>query len=248
MAKEHIDTEDSIVSIDGTPIEGIDPEAIPFPKPKRDSKPVTKLGDTVKRKGSKILDPGTASFTGIRIPGDSGQIALVTAAADGQEHTIQITVPESALVFEYQTFVSTFYEGIRDENTLDYTCELDCTGGFVRSATYAGITSIEGAGVGITYFPSTANSALGTTVENVIFHEANGITTDTIEVTAAAASYIGVSFDGGSTWTALTSGTASGIPTANYPAAGAVSKALIKVMETDKATRFVNLFLVRASA
>lgn len=247
MVKEHIDTDLSTVKIDGVAIEGIDPESIPFPKPTRDTKLVTTIKDTVKRKGLKILDPGSASLTGIRIPSDAGQVDLIAASTDGQEHTIQITVPDAALTFEYQAYVSTFYEGVRDENTLDFTVDLECTGGFVRSATYAEITSIEGAGDGIAHFPSTANSELAATANDVIFLEATGITTDTVTVTAEDASYIGISYDNGSTWNELTSGTGGTFLKTSWPAAGAVSKAIIKVMESNKATRFVNLYVARAA-
>lgn len=246
MVKEHIDTTESTVSIDGISIDGIDPESLPFPKPKRGSKSVTTLKDRVMRNAPKILDPGEASFSGIRIPGDAGQTALVSAADDAEEHIIQITIPEAGLVFEFAAFVSTFYEGQRDENTLDFTVDLQCTGGFVRSATSAGITSIEGAGVGIAYSPAAANTALPATATAVIFKEATGITTDTVEVTAASASYIGISYNNGSTWTTLTSGTAASISSTYWPAAGALSEALIMVQEDLKATRFVKLFIARA--
>jgi len=246
MAKEHIDTTLSTVSIDGTDIDGISPDSLPFPKPSRDTKDVTTIKDTVRRKGLKLLDPGSSSFSGIAIPGDPGQVALVAASNDMQEHTIQIVVPESGLTFEYQAYVTTDYPTQEDENTLYFNVDLEVTGGFERSATLAGITSIEGAAVAVAYSPSTANSALGATVTDVIFKETTGITTDTVEVTAASASYIGISYDGGSTWSALTSGTAATFSTTYWPTAGNHAKAIIKVMEADKATRFVNLFVARA--
>jgi hypothetical protein len=246
MTKEHIDTTESTVSIDGTVIDGITPGSIPFPKPSRDTKDVTTMKDTVRKKGLKILDPGSASFSGIAIPGDAGQIALKAASNDMQEHTIQISIPEASLTYEYQAYISTDFPSEEDENTLMFNCDLEVTGGFVESATFAGITSIEGAAAGIAYSPATANTALAATANDVIFIEATGITSDTVEVTAAASSYIGISYDNGKTWTQLTSGTPANFLSTSWPDAGGLAKALIKVMETSKATRFVNLFIARA--
>lgn len=248
MVKEHIDTTGSTVKIDGTTIEGITPGSIPFSKPSRDTKEVTTQKDTVRRYGLKLLDPGEASFQGIYIANDAGQLALKTAADGLAEHTIQIVITEAGITYEYQAFVSTFYLSEEDENTLMFNCDLRVTGGFTKATTSAAITSIEGAGAGVKHYPSTANSALATTANDVLFYEANGVTTDTVEVTAAAASYLGISYDNGTTWVTLTSGTAATFSTTYYPAAGAIGKALIKVMETDKATRFVNLFVIQASA
>jgi len=246
MVKEHIDTTESTIKIDGIVIDGVTPGSIPFSKPSRDTKNVTTMKDTVMKKGLKILDPGSASFAGIAIPGDAGQIALKAASNDMKEHTIQITIAESGQIFEYQAYVSTFFPSEEDDNTLFFNCDLEVTGGFNDSTTYAGITSIEGAGAGIAYSPALANTALPATANDVIFEEATGILTDTIEVTAASASYIGISYDGGKNWTELTSGTAATISSTIWPAAGGLAKALIMVQEANKATRFVNLFIARA--
>lgn len=250
MSKEHIDTTLSTVKIDGTEIDGITPGSLPFPKPSRDTKDVTTIKDLVRKKGLKILDPGTASFAGIAIPGDAGQILLLAASDDMQEHTIQITVPEASLVFEYQGYISTYYPSEEDENTLYFNTDIEVTGGFVRSAVYAGITSIEGAGAGVAYYPATANTAFDASgngiVQDIIIYEANGVTTDTIEVTAADADYIGISYNNGSTYTEMTSGTALAIPVASYPAAGALKKAVLRVAQDTKASRFVNIFITHA--
>lgn len=248
MSKGHIDTTLSTVSIDGTAIEGITPGSLPFSKPSRDKKEVTTNKDTVRRYGMKLLEPGEASFQGIYIPNDPGQLALKTAADGLAEHTLQINITEAGVIYEYQAFVATFYQTEEDENTLMFNCDLIVTGGFTKATTSAAITSIEGAGAGVKHYPSTANTALGATVTDVIIYEANGVTTDTIEVTAAAASSIEISYNNGTTWATLTSGTAATFSTTYYPAAGAIGKALIKVAETNKATRFVNIFVIQASA
>jgi hypothetical protein len=255
MVKEHIDTTEGSVSIDGTVINGISPDSIPFPKPSRGTKDVTTLKDTWQKKGVKLPDPGKASFTGMRIPGDAGQIALLAASKDGKEHVIQINIPEAGEVFTYNAFVSTDAPESKDE-TYQFSCDLEATGEPTIATTYASITSIEGAAVGITYSPASANTAFPaapstayavTSVANyVIFKETADITTDTVEVTAASASYIGLSVDGGKNWTELTSGTAATIPASIWPATGTISKALIMVTETGKATRFVDLFIARA--
>ena len=246
MAKEHIDTTESTVSIDGTVIDGITPGSIPFPKPSRDTKDVTTMKDIVRKKGLKILDPGSASFSGIYIPGDAGQLALIAASDDLQEHTIQINIAEAGIVYEYQAYVSTSYPSEEDENTLMFNVDLEVTGGFLKTTTYAGITSIEGAAAGITYCPSTMSSALASGDNDTVIKETTGITSDTIKVTAASASYIGISYDNGSTWTELTSGTAAAFSSTYWPAAGGLAKALLKVMEANKATRFVRVFVARA--
>jgi|GEM_PF-6189081 len=246
MTKEHIDTTLSTVSIDGTVIEGITPGSLPFSKPSRDKKEVTTNKDTVRRYGMKLLEPGEASFQGIYIPNDPGQLALKTAADGLAEHTIQINITEAGIIYEYQAFVATFYQSEEDENTLMFNCDLIVTGGFSKTTTSAAITSIECAAVAVAYSPSTANSALAASANDVIIMETTGITTDTVKVTAAAASYIGISYDGGTTWSQLTSATAAPFSATYWPAAGSLAKALIKVMETNKATRFVNLFIVRA--
>lgn len=256
MVKEHIDTTESTIKIDGVVIDGVTPGSLPFPKPSRDTKDVTTMKDTVRKKGLKILDPGSASFSGIAIPGDPGQIAMKAASNDMKEHTFTIEITESGQIFEYQAYVSTDYPSEEDENTLFFNCDLEVTGGFVESTTFAAITSIEGAAADITYSPGVANSAfpaapaaadvLTSTANTVIFKEATGIASDTVKVTAAASSYIGISYDGGKTWTKLTSGTAATISSTIWPAAGGLGKALIMVQETGKATRFVNLFIARA--
>lgn len=256
MVKEHIDTTESTIKMDGTVIDGVTPGSLPFPKPSRDTKDVTTMKDTVRKKGLKILDPGSASFSGIAIPGDAGQIALKAASNDAKEHTFQITIAESGQIFEFQAYVATDYPSEEDENTLFFNCDLEVTGGFVDTTTYAGITSIEGAAAGIAYSPAVANTAfpaapsaaniLTSTANTVIFKEATGIASDTVEVTAASASYIGISYDGGKTWTELTSGTAATISSTVWPAAGGLGKALIMVQEDGKATRFVTLFIARA--
>ena len=107
-------------------------------------------------------------------------------------------------------------------------------------------TTIAGAAIGVAHSPATASTALPTTANDVIVMETTGITTDSINVTAAGADYIGISYDAGTTWTAMTSGTGLAVPATKWPAAGALTKALIKVEETDKATRFVNIFISRA--
>lgn len=246
MVKEHTDTTGSTIKIDGISIDGVTPGSLPFPKPTRDTKDVTTMKDTVRKKGLKILDPGSASFSGIAIPGDAGQIALKAASNDAKEHTFTIEIDESGQIFEYQAYVATDYPSEEDENTLYFNCDLEVTGGFIESITFAGITSIEGAGAGIAYSPAAANTALPSTANDVIFLEATGIATDTVEVTAASASYIGISYDGGKNWTELTSGTAATISSTIWPAAGGLAKALLMVQEANKATRFVNLFIARA--
>lgn len=248
MTYDHIDIYESTIAIDGTTIHGIKDDAIPFPQGSTGTKDVSTQDDgTVMRKGLKRFDPGSVDIVGFIISNDAGQTALWDAYGDRALHTITVTIPDAGEVYSYKAYVSKFVPG-NDENSYTFTATLEVSGQPTRSTTTAGITSIEGAGAGIAYFPVNANSALSTSAGVVIFHEANGVTTDTVEVTAASASAIEISYDSGSTWTALSTGVASTFSTTYYPAAGAVAEAVIKVEEADKATRFVKLLIVQASA
>ena len=248
MSFGHIDIYGTTVAIDGTTIHGVDPTTIPFPKGSTGSKNTSTLDDgTIMAKGAKMYDPGSADISGNIINGDSGQGKLWDAFLDRALHTITITIPLAGEVFSYSARILKFEPGQGDD-TYRWTATLDISGMATRAITFAGITSIEGAGAGITYFPSTANSALASDATIVIFHEATGITTDTVEVTAADADYIGISYDDGYSWAELTSGSAATFSTSYYPAAGAIGEALIKVEEAEKATRFVKLLMARASA
>lgn len=243
---DHIDTLGTIVTIDGTTIHGIDLDTIPIPDGDTGDKNTSTLDSgTTMDKGLGMFDPGSAEITGIKVSGDTGQAALVAAYGDRVLHTFQVKVVDAGEVYEYQGYVTKFNPGSAD-NTYKFSSKILASGAFSLSTTYAGITSIEGAGAGIAYSPANANTELPSTANDVIFKEATGITTDTVKVTAALASYIGISYNNGSTWTTLTSGTATAVPEANWPAAGKLTKALIKVKETGKATRFVNLFIARA--
>jgi hypothetical protein len=252
----HVDTYDSTVSIDGTVINGIFPDSIPFPKGKTGAKDNSTLGSgKVMRKGLKMFDPGSCTISGNKIPSDAGQIDLFSAFGDRKEHVITVNIPEAGEVYTYSAYVSTNYPDSKDD-TYIFTADLEATGPATLTTTFAAITSIAFAGAGVTYSPAVVNSAFPaapttseyatSTANYAIIKEATGVTGDTITVTAAAASYIGVSYDSGATWTALTSGTPLAIPAASYPAAGTIKKAIVRVEEALKATRFVNVFIARA--
>jgi hypothetical protein len=242
----HVDTYDSTVAIDGTVINGIFPDSIPFPKGKTGTKDNSTLGSGYyMKKGLKMFDPGNCTLSGNKISGDAGQIALFNAFGDRKEHVFTVTIPEAAEIYTYSAYVSTNYPDSKDD-TYIFTADLEATGPANLATTFAAITSIAFAGAGVAYSPATVPSALVATDNDVIIKEATGVASDTITVTAAAASYVGVSYNGGSTWTTLTSGTPSAIPAASYPAAAMVKKALVRVEEALKATRFVNVFITRA--
>ena len=243
---DHIDTLGTIVKIDGTTIHGIDIDTIPIPDGDAGDKNTSTLDSgTTMDKGLGMFDPGSAEITGIKISGDAGQAALVEAYGDRVLHTFQVNVVDAGEVYEYQGYVTKFNPGSAD-NTYKFSSKILASGAFSLSTTYAGIDSIGGAGDGIAYSPAAANTELPSTANDVIFKEAAGTATDSVTVTADLASYIGISYNNGSTWTTLTSGTATAVPEANWPATEKLTKALIKVKETGKATRFVNLFIARA--
>lgn len=250
-----VDTPAVTVRIDGTQIAGIDADSIPFPKgetgdvsiPTLDSGPIDVPALT-------MFKPGSVELNGYAVSGDAGQAALETAFSNRTKVTITVNIIPAGLVFEYPAYVKSFLPGSKDRK-FRFSASLIAAWTLTKTTTYAGITSIEGAGAGIAYSPAVANTAFPTIAANATaldIEVANTVifkvsaSSDTVEVTAAASSYIGISYDNGANWTKLTSGTAAAIPTANYPAAGKVTKALIKVSETDKATRFVNLFIARA--
>jgi len=240
----YVDTFNATVAIDATLINGIDPDSIPFPKGKTGTKDVTSLGSgTTMRKGLKMFDPGSCSLKGNIISGDAGQMALKNAFLDRNEHLFTVIIPEAGEIYSYTAYVSTNFPESKD-NTYQFNVDLEVTGPPTRTTTFASITSIEGTGAGITYSPALANTALGATVTDVIFKEATGVSTDTVEVTAVASSYIGLSVDNGTTWQTLTSGTAS--PAVTLGAAGTLTTALVRVDEALKAGRFVRIFLSRA--
>lgn len=242
----HIDTYNSTVSIDGTAINGVFPESIPFPKGKTGTKDCSTLGSgTTQKKGLKTFDPGSCTLSGNKITGDAGQIALFAAFGDRHEHIITVNIPDAGEIYTYSAYVSTDYPDSKDD-TYVFTADLEATGPAILATTFAAITSIAFAGAGVAYSPATSNSALVATDNDVIIKEATGVASDTITVTAAASSYIGVSYNGGTTWTTLTSATPSAVPAASYPAAGMMKKALVRVEEALKATRFVNVYIARA--
>lgn len=241
----HVDTFSAAVAIDSIPINGIDPDSIPFPKGKTGTKDVTSLGSgTTMRKGLKIFDPGSCTLKGNIISGDAGQGKLKDAFMDRKEHIFTVTIPEAGEIYTYTAYVSTNFPESKD-NTYMFNVDLEVTGLPVRATTFASITSIEGAGAGIAYSPTSANTALGVTVTEVVFKEATGIATDTVEVTAVAASNIGLSVDGGTIWQTLTSGAASPDPV-NLGSAGSLTTALVRVSELLKADRFVKIYFARA--
>lgn len=241
----HIDTFNSTVSIDGTQINGIDTSSIPFPKGKTATKDVSSLNSgVVMRKGLKMFDPGSCSLSGNIIAGDAGQIALRAAFLDRKEHIFTINIPDAGEIYTYSGYVSTNFPESKD-NTYLFSIDLEVTGQPTVSVTMATITSIVCAGAGVAYSPTNASSALAATANDVIIKEATTVASDTVAVTAAASSYIGLSVSGGTTWSPLTSGVASS-PAVPLGAAGTLTMAIVRVEEELKATRFVRLYFARA--
>lgn len=236
----HIDTFNSTVSIDGTQINGIDTASIPFPKGKTATKDVSSLNSgVVIRKGLKMFDPGSCSLSGNIIAGDAGQIALRAAFQDRKEHIFTINIPDAGEIYTYTAYVSTNFPESKD-NTYLFSIDLEVTGQPTVAVTMAAITSITTTSG--TVYP-TGGVPAGSGVD-MISYVASG-TTVTLTVTAAAASSLAYSINNGSTWITLTSAVASGAITLG--GAGTLTPILIMVTEIAKATRFVNLNIVKVA-
>lgn len=243
---DHVDTIDTKVFIDGIEILGIDKNTIPIPDGDTEDKDTSTLDSgRTKRKGLGMFDPGSCEISGNKMSGDPGQIALQNAFGDRKLHRFQVNVTEAGEIYEYDAYVTKFNPG-SENDTYKFSSKLLASGSFRLSTVFAGVTSIEGGGVGITYSPSNASSSLGTGDNVVIFNEATGITTDKIKVTADDADYIGISYDNGRTWTELTSGTQTTFSSDYWPTAGKLAHSKIRVEELDKATRFIDLYIARA--
>lgn len=241
MSFGHIDTYGSTVSIDGTIIHGIDPSTVPFPKGSTGTKNTSTLDSgTIMEKGLNMYDPGSVDISGNMIPDDAGQGKLWTAFGDRKKHTISITIPDAGEVFSYKAYVTKFEPGSED-NTYVFSATLDVSGIAERSTSFAAITSITASGVGAVQVPAV----LADDTDVLVINEANGISSATLTVVAADADYIAISGDDGQTWTELTTGVASA---AIAMTAGTVTERLLTVEGTDKAPRFVKIYLIRAAA
>lgn len=237
----HKDTIMTKVLINGTEIVGIDLDSVPIPDGETKDKDVHYLGlDRFTRKAPDMYDPGSCEISGLYIPGDPGQIALNTAFLNVTECTFQVNLTESGVIYQYNGYV-TKYNPKSDGNTAKFSGKILATGIFTSTETYAGVTKIE-ATTG-TEYPATITTAVASGDKDIVITELTGTATETIKVTASSADYLGYTLDG-TTWTALTSGTASG--NIALGAAGSVTKAVVKVEEADKATRFFNVLFARA--
>lgn len=239
---DHKDTIMTKFLINGTEVIGIDMDSIPIPDGETKDKEVHYLGiGRFLRKAPDMYDPGSCELTGIYMPGDPGQVALDTAFRNVTECTFQVNLTESGVVYQYKGYVTKYSPG-SDSNTAKFNGNILATGIFTATVTYAVVTKIE-ATTG-TVIPTHATTAVAGSDTDIVVTELTATTKDNIKVTAATADYLGYSLNGGTDWLPLTSGTASGDITLG--AAGSVTKIIIKVEETDKATRFFNVLFARA--
>lgn len=243
MPNTHKDTIDTALLIDGTEIMGMDLDSIPIPDGEYDKKNVsTTRAGVFTRYAPNMYDTGECEIAGLLIPGDPGQEALKEAFYDRQEHLIQVVLTESGVTFEYWATVMKYLPD-SDDNTAKFSSKLLASGPFTMTTTKAGVTKIEATASGAITCPLLAKTAYPTDTGTVVFVELTATTSDTFKVTAATASYIGWTEDGGSTWHTLTSGTASGSVT--FGAAGTNKEILVRIEETDKATRFIKVIFCR---
>lgn len=239
----HVDTLGTTVKIDGIEIKYIGLDSIPIPDGDTKDKDTSTLGSgTIMEFGLAMFDPGSCKLAGNYVAADPGQMALEAAFSDRQIHAFEVNVVAAGTIFTYSAFVTKYVPGSKD-NTFLFEANLRASGRFSKATTFAGITSIAAGAAGATVSPVTAGSALLDTENVVVVTVPSGITSTTLTVVAAAASYIGLSVDGGDTYATLTTGTPS---TAIPLAVGEkLYSAIITVSEALKATRYVQIFIVR---
>lgn len=237
----HVDTLGTIVTIDGTQIKGINKDTIPVPDGDTDNKDVSTLDSGYcEELALGMYKPGKAKITGNTIPGDPGQMALMAAFLDRELHTFTVQVASAGDIFTFEAYVSKFNPS-SDNSTYKFETELIGSGPFTRATTFAELTSLAAGGAGAVLFPTAVVDA---TKDSFIYFP-NTTASTTLTITAAASSSIGLSADNGTTYTTLTSASPS---TAISLTAGVLVERLLKIEENDKATRFVRVFLGRASA
>lgn len=236
------DTYLTIFKIDGIEINGLSLDVLPIPDGKFENKDTsTYQTGRYQRKGKKTYDPGSVDISGIKIPGDPGQIALQAAFIDTAKHTFQVILTELGVIFQYEAMVMQFKPDA-DDNTGMFTGQLDASGIFIETVDYAGITALD-FDLASAQYPTGIISAVPSTCKHVVAMHLTATATDTVKVTAASASYIGYSLNKGYTWVELTSGAASS--SFALGAADSVIDMIIRVDENNKATRFITAYLVR---
>ncbi|MFA6719452.1 MAG: hypothetical protein WCS15_10260 [Prevotella sp.] len=238
---DHKDTLLTKFRINGTEIKGLDLDSVPVPDGDSDShKRTTQSNLYIHKKALGMYDPGECEISGIYIPGDPGQATLDTAFRNRTECTFQVDMTESGTIFQYTGNVTKFLPE-SDRNTARFTAKILATGLFESSASYAAISKVEATNGVVT--PGTAASSLDG-VNTIIIYGAPGEASDSIKVTAADADSISYTLDESKTWVPLSSGVLSGEISIGSTGITAI---LLKVEETDKATRFVNMYLTNTA-
>lgn len=238
---DHKDTLLTKFLINGTEVRGLDLDTIPIPEGEINTTKVTTQSDKyIHRSALGMYDPGDCEISGIYMPGDPGQIALDSAFRNRVECTFQVDMTESGTIFQYTGKVTKFILD-SENNTARFTVKILANGLFESTTSYATISKIEATN-GIVIPEIGASSLDGIT--NMIIYGAPGEASEYITVTANDADFIRYSLDGGKTWILLSSGVLSSEISLGE---SDITTILLKVEETDKATRFITMHLTTAT-
>jgi hypothetical protein len=163
------------------------------------------------------------------IPADTGQIALAAAANDREVHTITIDATASdGNIITFDGLVTKFQPG-NSSNTETFSATIEVTGEPTITTTYAALTAL-------TLATTTAQipTPFGASYTTYLATAATGTSSITVTPTVAA---VGKMYLNGTVVT--TTGTIS------LGSANSVTRAVLKVVETGKATQFIHIYVGR---
>lgn len=232
MPTTAIDVYTSNIYIDGYEIHGLDDEGIPFPQSSTGTKDISSQDSgNFADKGLKRFDPGTVTLSGYKMPGDRGQGILETARNDRQLHTITVQVTGGD-IYTYSAYIIEFSPDTKD-NSLRFVCKLSLSGKATKWSSFVPVGTITFSATGTTV-PATYTDAW-----DLVNAQSNSASDVTMSVTSSGAT-ITYSDDNGTTWKALSTAVTLG-------SAGTVKSVVLRWIKSDAATRFMRVFIAKAS-